>query len=73
MLVNVCQDDLFRTTDHFVINLGMVMQHHVPECYAEKNVLYVQGQGHSKGLCDQNMSISNPSSELLIPWQPNLA
>ena len=49
------------------------MQHHVPECYAEKNVLYVQGQGHSKGLCDQNMTIFNTSSELLIPWQPNLA
>ena len=64
---------MIHSETHFVIKLGMVMQHHELECYAEKNVLYVQGQGHSKGLCDQNMSISNPSSKLLIPWQPNLA
>ena len=38
----------------------------------KKLVCYVQGQGHSKGSCDQNMTISIVSSELLIPWQPNM-
>ena len=38
----------------------------------EKKVFCLQGQGHSKGLYDQNMTLSAISSELLIPWQPNL-
>ena len=33
---------------------------------------YLQGQGHSKGSYDQNMTLSAILSELLIPWQPNL-
>ena len=37
MLVNVCLDDIFWTREHFVTKLGMVMQHHDPECHAEKN------------------------------------
>ena len=35
----------------------MVMQHHKPECRAEKLVLCVQCQGHSEGLYNQNMTI----------------
>ena len=31
-----------------------------------------QGQDHSKGSDDQNMTVSTILSELLIPWQPNL-
>ena len=47
MLVNVCPDDIFSTTQHLVTKLGMIMQHHKPECHAEKLVQYVQCQGHS--------------------------
>ena len=36
--VNVCPDDIFRTTEHFVTRPGMVMQHHKPEHHAEKLV-----------------------------------
>ena len=56
----------------------VVMQHHEPEyhveicccCYCYLQL--VQGQGHSEGLYDQNMTLSTIFSELLIPWQPNL-
>ena len=33
---------------------------------------YLQGHGHSKGSCDQNMTLSTTFSELLISLQPNL-
>ena len=100
ILMNVCPDDIFWTTEYFVTKPGTVMQHHKPECHAEKLVpcvqcqghsdgdaaswarvlcgilfvccCYLQGQGHSKGLYDQNMTLSIIFSELLIPWQPNL-
>ena len=73
MSVNVFLDDIFRTAEHFVTKLSMVMQHHEPECHAgKKNVCSPQGQGHSKDLCDQNMTLFTISSELLIAWQPNL-
>ena len=36
MSVNVCRDDIFLSTVHFVTTLGMVMQHHEPECRAQK-------------------------------------
>ena len=36
MLVNDCPDDIFWMTEHFVSKLGMVMQHHEPECHLEK-------------------------------------
>ena len=68
MLVNVCLDDIFRTTEHFVAKPGMVMQHHKPECHAEKLVHCVQCQG----LYNQNVTISVVSSKLLICLQPNL-
>ena len=48
------------------------MQHHKPECSAEKLVHCVQCQGHSKGLYIQNMIISLVSSNLLVRLQPNL-
>ena len=41
MLVNVCLDDVFWATEHFVIKLDMRMQHHKPECHAEKLVPYL--------------------------------
>ena len=33
---------------------------------------YLQGQGHSKGSYDQNMTLSTILSELSVSWQPNL-
>ena len=72
MSVNVCPDDIFLTTEHFVTKFDMVTQHYEPECHAEKNVCYLQGEGHSKGPYDQNMTLSTILSELLIPWKPNL-
>ena len=35
MLVTVCLDDIFWTTERSVTKLGIVMQHHEPECHAE--------------------------------------
>ena len=36
MLVNVCPGDIIQTTEHFITKLGMVMQHHKPECNVQK-------------------------------------
>ena len=38
----------------------------------KKLVCYLQGQGHSKDSCDQNMALSTISSKLFISWQLNL-
>ena len=50
----------------------MVMQHDKPERHAEKLIHYIQFQGHSQGLCNQNMTISVASSKLLVSLQRNL-
>ena len=63
------QNSLLPTTEHFVTKLGMVMQHHEPECLVKKIVCCLQGEGDSKGSFDQNMTLSTISYELLIPWQ----
>ena len=42
------------------------------ECRAEKNVHYLESQGHSEGLYNQNMTISAIPSELLVSLPPNL-
>ena len=42
------------------------MHHHELECHAKRLVCYFQGQGHSKGSYDKNMTVSTISSELLI-------
>ena len=67
--VNVCQDDIYLLKHRkFVTKPGMVMQHHKPECQTEKLVHCVQCQGHSKGLYNQNMTISTvPSSVNVCP------
>ena len=59
MSMNVCLDNILWTADHFVTILGMVMQHHEPECHGEKIVCYLQGQGHSEGSYDQHDSWSD--------------
>ena len=73
MLVNVCPDDIYWTTEHFVTKPSMViMQHHKPNCHAEKLFHCVQCQGHSEGSYYQNMTISVVSSKLLVCLQPYL-
>ena len=49
----------------FVTKLVIVVHHHEPECHANFliffNGLYLQGQGHSLGLYNQNMTVSTIS------------
>ena len=81
MTVNVCPDDIFSVSgsvspeplNHFFLTeLGIVVYHHESVCLVEKLVHYLQCQGHSKGLYNQNMTIFTISSKLLIRrLQPN--
>ena len=57
MSTDDCPGDIFLTAENFVPKLGMMIQHHEPECHAEKSSLS-RGQGHSGGLYDENMTIS---------------
>ena len=41
LLVNVCPDDIFWITVHFVTKFGMVMLQYEPECHAEILLLLV--------------------------------
>ena len=50
----------------------MVVYFHEAECQAEKNGHYLQCQGHSEDLCNQNKTISIISSKLLVRLQPGL-
>ena len=38
MSVNICPDDIFLTTRHFVTKLGMVMLQNEPECHAKQKL-----------------------------------
>ena len=50
----------------------MVAYYPEAECHAEKVVHYLQCQGHSEDLYDQNVTIFAISSKLLVRLQPNL-
>ena len=41
----------------FVTKFGIVVHHYEPECLAKKMGFYLQGQGHSVGLYNQNMTV----------------
>ena len=41
-------------------------------CHAEKVVHYLQRQGHSKGLYNQNMTIFTISAKMLVHLQPDM-
>ena len=43
-----------------------MVKYHEPEWLAEKLVRYRQGQGHSDGLYNQNVTVSTIFSELLF-------
>ena len=45
----------------FVTTLGIMVHHHEPECHAKKMGFYLQGQGHSVGLYNQNVTVSSIS------------
>ena len=60
---------LFRQDE---TKLHTVVYYHEAECHAEKLVHFLQCQGHSKGLCNQNMTIFTIPSKLLVGFQPNL-
>ena len=71
--VNVCPDDIFWTTKHFCYQMwsGDAASWAKVSCRRKQNC-YLQGQGHSKGWYDQNMTLLAVSSELLNLQQPNL-
>ena len=50
MSVNVCPDDSFWITEHFVAKLAMVMQHREPECHAERKSLLSSRSRSQRGL-----------------------
>ena len=54
------------------MKLGIVVYYHEAVCHAEKLVHYLQCQGHSDGLYNQNMTICTVSAKLLVCLQPNL-
>ena len=61
----------------FVTKLGTVVHHQEPECHVKKKRgggVYLQGQGHSVGLYNQNVTISTTSfisSKPVSLLQPN--
>ena len=44
MSVNGCPDDVFWTTEYFVAKLGMMSQHHDPECHAEEKKCFLSSR-----------------------------
>ena len=66
-------EDTFWTTWPFAVILGMVMHHYQPQCHLKRLVCYLQGQGHTDGSYDQNVTISIiPTTELQVLLQPDL-
>ena len=55
--VLVCPDDIFWVAEPFTTKLGMVMQHCETDFLPERLVCCLQGQGHSKELQNQNMTL----------------
>ena len=70
MFINVCLDDIFWITEHFVAKRGMVMQHHKPECL-QKNWFTVFNVKVITRACIIKTSLFL-SSKLLVRLQPNL-
>jgi len=58
----------------FVTKLDILVHHHELECHAKMLGFYLQGQGHSVGLYNQNMMVSTTScisSKPVSLLQPN--
>ena len=54
--MNVRPDNIFWTDKPFATKLGMVMYHQEPDCLPKRLVCCLQGQGHSKGSFNQNVT-----------------
>ena len=63
---------LFYTAGSFATKLGLIVQHHKPECSVEKWDYCIQGQGHSKGSKCQWMFVRMICSEPHNILLPNL-
>ena len=70
MSIDVCPDDIFWITEHFVPNLVWLCSIMSQSVMRKHCCLW--GQGHSKGSYDQNMTLSTIFSELLFTWQQKL-
>ena len=70
--VRLCPLSISLPAQPFFTKLGMVMYCHELMCHVEKVVHYLQGQGNSKSLCNQSMTIFTISSKLLVCLEPNL-
>ena len=72
MSVNVCPDDIFRTTENFVTELGVVMQHHKPECSVKYWITAIKVKVTEKVrmlMCAQMIS---PKPANIFFFKPNL-
>ena len=67
MWVNVCLNDAFWTTEHFVTKLGMVVQHHEPECHVEKQLGVMKVVRSQSGICQKPLLASSLLKILLCP------
>ena len=56
----------------FDTKLCAVVHKHESEFHTKRLVCYRQGQGHSEGSCNQNMTVFILSYDQLILLQPNL-
>lgn len=82
--VRLCSENIFWTVQPFVTKLGMVILQNKLECHAKKRKEEIKkkkkaklgccrhGQGQSKWLYNQNMTVCTISSERMILLQPNL-
>ena len=55
-LSGLCLEDIFWIAQCFAVKHSMVVHRHEPEYHAKKLGCCLQGQGHSEGLYDQNMT-----------------
>ena len=69
---SVSSQYLLNHSTIFFTKLGMAVYYHEEMYHAEKFVHYLQCQGHSEGLFNQNVTIFTISSKLLVCLQRNL-
>ena len=75
MLMNFCPADIFWIAEPFITKLGMVMHHHEPDCLPERLICCLQGQSHSEGSHNKNMTLhyvfwtADPFATELVWWR----